>query len=77
MGLTAQNVYIIATLIFIWGVLNLLQGLITLDPYLTEQQINMVVAVTRVVIAFDIFALASYLLAHKGDIIEQETYRGD
>jgi hypothetical protein len=56
-----RNYIVEIILFFSWAILNFTQGLITLNPFLTPEITNTIVAISRVAIGVVIFAYVGYL----------------
>ena len=68
-----RDIRIEASLFFAWGLLNFVQGLITVNPLLTAELNEIVVGVTRIAIGVIIFGYVAYLTAvYIGDQYEKE-----
>lgn len=66
------NYLVVATFLFIWGLLNFTQGLITVNPFLPPAINEDVVGITRILIGVDILLLAGYYIyCYQGVTIER------
>jgi hypothetical protein len=66
------NYMIIATFLFVWGLLNFTQGIITTNPFLPPELNEDVVGITRILIGINILIMAAYYLyCYQGDSLER------